>query len=89
MAKYKTLTGAHVTRYTGMYEDGWTFSNVMFELKSPLKPADLVIKGVVPQLADEKFATELVVKLNGREAQKVKLSPSEGVADPARQEPLI
>ena len=75
MAKHKTLTGAHVTRYTGMYEDGWTFSNVMFELKQPLQPADLVVNGLVPQLADEKFATELTVKLNGREAHKVKLSP--------------
>ena len=75
MARHNTLTGAHVAKYTGMYEDGWTFSNVMFELKQPLQPADLVVSGVVPQLADKKFLTELTVKLDGREAHKVKLAP--------------
>ncbi len=75
MAKHNTLTGSHVTRYTGMYEDGWTFSNVMFELKQPLQPADLVVSGVVPQLADNNFATDLSVKLNGREVHKMNLSP--------------
>lgn len=75
MAKHKTLTGIHVTRYTGMYEDGWTFSNVMFELKQPSQPADLVVSGVIPQIDDENFTTELTVRLNGREAHKATLSP--------------
>ena len=75
MAKHKTLTGTHVTRYTGMYEDGWTFSNVMFELKQPSQPADLIVSGVVPQINDERFTTELTVKLNGRDAHKATLSP--------------
>lgn len=75
MAKHKTLTGTHLTRYTGMYEDGWTFSSVMFELKQPSQPADLIVSGVVPLLDDKQFTTELTVKLDGRNAHKVKLSP--------------
>jgi hypothetical protein len=77
MEKHKILTGNEVIRYTGVYADGWTFGTCSFELKTPDKPADLVIEGTVPMLNDQTFKTSLTARLNGQEAAKQTVMPGD------------
>jgi hypothetical protein len=58
--------------YSGCYEDGWTSEAMWFSLWRPNMPAELVVRGMVPEINDPTFSTEAVLRVDGEEiARKV------------------
>jgi len=52
--------------YSGIYEDGWISERSFFILSPKSNSTFLVIKGMIPELANHSFSTSLQVLLNGK-----------------------
>jgi hypothetical protein len=53
--------------YCGLYEDGWASEWLSCTLTAPGGAANLVVRGLVPDVGDRRFRTALRVLLDGRE----------------------
>lgn len=56
--------------YSGVFEDGWVSEAAFFGLNQPAGPTSLVLRGMVPQIADPGFTTELTVLVDGQEVDR-------------------
>jgi hypothetical protein len=54
-------------RATGLQPDGWVADAAAFDLTQPSSPAEIVLRGTVPLVDDERFTTELRVLVDGQE----------------------
>jgi hypothetical protein len=59
--------------YSGVYEDGWLSEASFFRLTAPAGPAEVVVRGVVPLLAEPAFRSELRVLVDGQEVARRQL----------------
>jgi hypothetical protein len=54
--------------YRGVYEDGWVSQTACFKLSRANRHAVLVLRGMVPLIADPNFHTEVFVRVDGAAA---------------------
>jgi hypothetical protein len=59
--------------YSGIYEDGWVSENAFFELSAQASSTKLVVKGMVPQIKDVAFSTQLTIFVDGQKIRTQKL----------------
>ena len=52
--------------YSGIYEDGWVSEAAFLTLAQPAAASQLIIQGVVPQIKDAAFTSELEVRVDGK-----------------------
>ncbi len=63
--------------YSGVYDDGWVGEFASVELSAPNSATALVIRGMVPQVGDAPFSSELRVLLDGQEVARRALTLGE------------
>jgi hypothetical protein len=74
--------------FSGIYEDGWIGDSAFFALRQGKDSRTLRITGMIPQITDPAFKTELTVLLDGRPVAKRLLGVGEftvAVALPSMQ----
>lgn len=63
--------------YSGVYEDGWISEVSWMVLGQPETAGRLLIRGMVPEILDANFRTEIVVLMDGVEVARRMLKPGE------------
>jgi hypothetical protein len=61
--------------YSGIYEDGWISEASYFGLVQPDASSTVVVRGVVPEIDNSGFATDLRVSVDGQEVARRLLRP--------------
>jgi hypothetical protein len=61
--------------YSGIYEDGWISEASYFGLAQPDAASTVVVRGVVPEIDNPAFATELQILVDGQEVARRLLRP--------------
>lgn len=63
--------------YSGIYDDGWVSDHAFALLSQPGEMAQLVVRGLVPQVSDPAFETQLIVLVDGQEVARTLLGPGD------------
>jgi SAM-dependent methyltransferase len=63
--------------YSGLYEDGWTEMNFTVTLTQPEGASVLVVGGLLPQIADPAFTSELAIEVDGNVVAYRLVAPGE------------
>jgi hypothetical protein len=61
----------------GLDRDGWIVDRSIFALSQPTVPADIVVRGMVPKIADPSFKTDLLVLVDGEPMMRQALGVGE------------
>lgn len=70
ISKFPADLASPELKYSGIYKDGWLEQKSSLYLTQPNLNGKLIVKGMIPQILDPKFQTELQIFIDNQEVAK-------------------